>query len=185
MFTSESAKAASALGHQKRWHSPKRSALARELTAQNAQIFIATALTRVRKQIEAVQDKLDTMLHNGRPKPKNLRDLANVLKELEGVEARLSGRPLPGQLRPNPPRAKDLQIADSPEFSLAPAIDVPADAVKYPDHEPNASVMHEEAGPGETPAPDLAPDPEPGKPVSVELPTQQIVGNESDERKIE
>lgn len=174
MFTSESAKAASALGHQKRWHSPRRSALARELTAQNAQIFIATALTRVRKQIESVQDKLDSMLHNGRPKPKNLRDLANVLKELEGVEARLSGRPLPGQLRPNHPRAKDLQIADSPEFSLAPAIDVPAE-----------SVMHEEAGPGETPAPDLAPDPEPGKPVSVELPTQQIVGNESDERKIE
>jgi hypothetical protein len=86
--------------------------------------FRAKTLRRVREHLNLLQDKADTILGKRDMDMKEMRDLAVAIKELEGIEQRLSGRPGPGNLRPMP--------AKPPKRSAA-----------YPEPIPQFSVIHE------------------------------------------
>jgi len=62
--------------------------------------FKNEVLLRIRAQLRMLLDKADTILEKRDMDMKEMRDLAVSIKELENVEARLSNRPAPGNLRP-------------------------------------------------------------------------------------
>jgi hypothetical protein len=71
------------------------------LTSQPAEDeFKGDTLARVRRHIKLTQERIDDAFDARDIDAGELRSLAMALKELEGVEARLSNRPAPGNLRP-------------------------------------------------------------------------------------
>ena len=88
--------------------------------------FREQTLKRVREHLNLLQDKADDILSKRDMDMKEMRDLAVAIKEIEGIEQRLSGRPGPGNLRPMAPKPAKRQSS-------------------YPEPVPQFDVIHESA----------------------------------------
>lgn len=104
LFNKENAASMGSKGAKLRWDK-ELAAEQRRLTALPlAKIaeddFKNEVLGRVRKQLRLLLDKADVILEKRDMDMKEMRDLGVAIKDLESVEARLSNRPAPGNLRP-------------------------------------------------------------------------------------
>jgi hypothetical protein len=82
--------------------------------ADSSTLFTMAVLNRVRKQIETILASLEEL-----PKPDEVDKLCRSLDKLMEQERKLSGRPLPGSLRPSSKPAKQSRSSDpvpEPEF---------------------------------------------------------------------
>lgn len=127
-FTKENAAIYSKQAHEARWSKkmpaePKVNSMAlhEELPADE---FRNETLRHAREHIRSLQAKIGDALKSKFIDSKELREMATALKDLEGVEARLSNRPAPGNLRP---------VAQSK----------PKRSASYPEPVPQFQVMHE------------------------------------------
>jgi hypothetical protein len=79
-------------------------------TTEHLPDFVAQRLVRVRKQL----DRLDRLIMTVED-PQKLDRLASAQARLAEQERILDGRPLPGSLRPKPPKAKSWRDFPGPE----------------------------------------------------------------------
>ncbi len=80
----------------------------------DAEKFRHEAKLRTREQFRKLQDKIDDVLDRRELDVKAMRDLADASLKLESVEQRLSGRPLPGTLKPSSAPTKRRQTFAEP-----------------------------------------------------------------------
>ena len=73
--------------------------------------FTDKSLLRVRIQINRIHDQIDEAITGD---PKKLKELAESLARLNEIERQLSGRPLPGTLKPER-KMKQVQVWSEPE----------------------------------------------------------------------
>jgi hypothetical protein len=88
--------------------------------------FRETAKNRAREHMSKLQDKIDEVLDKRDLDVKAMRDLADAVLKLEQVEQRLSGRPLPGTLKPTnkPVKRVTQSFEPAPEIEPSAAIQI-------------------------------------------------------------
>lgn len=77
-----------------------------EHAASEAETFRAETVTRVRKHIRLIQERIDSLLDKRSIDTKEMKELADTLKSLEVIEQKLSNRPAPAaaKVSSKPPR---------------------------------------------------------------------------------
>lgn len=86
--------------------------------------FADKTLLRVRKQIERLSDEIDDAIEGD---SKKLKELTDALARLNEVERQLSGRPLPGTLKPRQSRSDPAPIYAPPTPVQPPSTPQPVD----------------------------------------------------------
>ncbi len=72
-------------------------------------------LTRVRLQLDLINERLTEQLVKGSPDPQAIDRLANAQMRLAEQERILAGRPLPGSRKPAPDRPNHRRLAPQPQ----------------------------------------------------------------------
>ena len=116
-FTKENASEYARLGNIARWQTPKSLPQPDQTTASSdatrlpiTDEFTAKRLIRVRKQLERLDDMLEAEQDT-----KRIKELSDATTRLAEQERQLSGRPLPGTLRPDKPKSKPAQLPPAPD----------------------------------------------------------------------
>ena len=80
--------------------------------------FQSETLARVRKQIKVAQDNIDDGFK--KHDSKAVKEWTDSLARLNEIERQLSGRPMPGSLKPSAPKNPRRSADPEPEFEPAP-----------------------------------------------------------------
>lgn len=83
-----------------------------------ADAYAEEVLTRTRRQLDLVAERILEELERDKPDSRRLRDLSDAQRHLAEQERILSGRPLPGSRRPGPERPAS-QVSSRPVPRLA------------------------------------------------------------------
>ena len=75
-----------------------------QLPANAPDDCVQRQIERVRKQVQLLQDRLEAQTGADELDAAALDRIASAIARLSELERQLSGRPLPGSLRPQPPR---------------------------------------------------------------------------------
>ena len=116
LFTPETASEMGSKGNAIRWSRPRQPkspqlAIAEypRINATIADEYTQRRITVTRKQIRLLDDQLASCRI-----PKDLKAIADAIYRLSDLERQLSGRPLPGTLKPER-KAKAIQVWSEPE----------------------------------------------------------------------
>ena len=100
-FTSENARFFCEKSHAKRRaNRPQPAPTLEPVAEQSAQDFADRRLSRVRAQLDELDDLMASLARRRRPDTKKLKELAEATARLQVQEQQLAGRPGPGTLRP-------------------------------------------------------------------------------------
>lgn len=107
MFTTANASEMAVKGNAIRWAKPR---VAQTQIATGSEVaesnYSITRLARVREHLDALDQEISDELDKAKPDSKRLKELSDAQTKLEEQERRLSGRPLPGTLRPTNGKTK-------------------------------------------------------------------------------
>lgn len=113
-FTRDNAKQFSAKANQARWSRAKQPKLpeaqAEQVPASPDDGYVQTTVSRTRRQLDRLFELMEEELD-----PQKLDRLASAIARLAEQERQLSGRPLPGSLRPKQKRTKRSNSSAEPE----------------------------------------------------------------------
>lgn len=131
LFTKANAKEQSAKALKARWHTPKPQPIPSEddcaKTALPKDSFIEQTISRVRKQMSVI---LDAMIDED--EPALIDKHASALARLAEIERQMSGRPMPGSLKPAP-----IKSVKSRSTHAIPTVIEPAELPQSAADEPN------------------------------------------------
>lgn len=130
-FTKENAKSFSIKANAFRWAKPRVPkidyGIMREISSDN---YSDARLIRVRQQLDAIDNEIAEEFARRLPDSKRIKELSDAQTKLAEQERQLSGRPLPGTLRPSSKQPKRvIDIASEPAIELAAPIESPSPPV--------------------------------------------------------